>query len=189
MKVQPEGDFVIDASMKQRCSFCGAEFEVNMTKSEVTGSEKVSGKIVSKGLLDYGDDDTLAFRVEPKVRMAHAAVLFVAGLLVVSVLRESFSQNGLLGILFMVSAAIGIFSGMLARRVGYSEVLTAGGGGVMAGVVLGLLFGLQVRGDTWGMVGRTLTLFGVCSVGSFAGGILAWILRRFFNVRLGEAEK
>src|SRR5882672_11126588 len=79
-KTQPEAELMIDSALKQRCNFCGAQFEVNITKSVFSGSEKISGKLVSKGLLDNAADENLVFKVEPKVRTMFAIFLFCVGM-------------------------------------------------------------------------------------------------------------
>ena len=185
-KIQPEADLMIDAALKQRCNFCGVQFEVNITQNAFLGTEKISGKIVSKGLLDHESQEDLAFRVEPKIRMIFAMLIFLFGFVTVFIFRGGPFHNGILILLTLVCISAGVFAGMLAGRLGYSEVLTPGGAGVLAGLALAGMFALQAQGDMQTIFRSAFPIFGVYSVGSFFGGLLAWILRKFFDVKLRD---
>ncbi len=188
-KIQPEAEMMIADTLKQRCNFCGAQFEVNITKSAFYGTEKISGKIVSKGLLDSESDRELAFRVEPKIRTLFAVFLFMSGAVAVFLLRGAPLTMGVLVLLGLICVASGVFAGMLAGRLGYSEILTSGGAGVLAGLALAVIFSLQAQGEMQGIVHSAFPIFGVYSVGTIIGGISAWALRTFFDVRLKDAGK
>ncbi len=188
-KVQPESDLMIDAALKQRCNYCGVVFEVNITKNAFLGTEKISGKIVSKGLLDSESDQELAFKIEPTIRTVFAVFLFLLGASVVFFTHGEPFTKMLLIILAVICLATGAVAGMLAGRVGYSEVLTPGGAGVIAGLALAAIFSLQSRGEMQSVIQHAFPMFGVFAVGSFAGGIVAWVLRKFFGIRMQDAEK
>lgn len=192
-KVQPEAELMLGDAMKQRCNYCGALFEVNVTKSAFLGTEKLSGKIVSKGLLDMQSEDLLAFKIEPKVRALFAFLMFFVGAAIL-VASHGTLQTHMLVFLAVVCVAAGVFGGMLAGRLGYSEILTSGGAGFLAGIALAALFSILARGGEGGADMKTILqsafpIFGVYSVGSFAGGTVAWILRRFFHIKLGDPQK
>ena len=183
-KLQPESELMIDSALKQNCHYCGVIFEVNVTKNAFLGTEKLTGKIVSKGLLDHTTEESLAFKVEPKIRTLFGIILFLVGAAVVM------SVQGKLEIVLLsgISFAAGVLAGMLAGRLGYSEILTPGGAGFPAGLVLSLLIALKSGGSFQDQMRTAFPIFGIYSLGSFLGGVAAWALRKFFDVKLGDTK-
>jgi hypothetical protein len=186
-KMQPEGDLMIGSSLKQRCNFCGALFEVNVETSAFKGNEKISSKIVSKGLLDLATEDILAFKVEPKIRTLFAMFLFIVGAVILMVTGAPL-QTAPLIFLAVICVTSGLFAGMLAGGLGYSEVLTPGGAGVIAGLVLAILISVQLQ-EMAAIFRSALPIFSTNAVGTILGGMIAWTLRKFFNIKLDDAGK
>jgi len=188
-KIQPEADLMIQDTLKQRCNFCGATFEVDIAANAFVGNEKIGGKLISKGLLDQGDQGFTAYRIDPTVRNVFGIALIFIGLIAIVVSKGGSTVPHLPLILLFICALTGTFAGMLAGKTGYSEILTPGAAGVIAGLLVGMMYTLIIPGEQAELIRKASSLFGVYSIGSFAGGLIAWSLRKFFKISLGGSVK
>ena len=170
-KIQPETEMMINSALTQTCAFCGIEFQINVEKNRAA-QETLSGRIVSKGLLDVSSEG-FTFKVEPKIRTLFAFfIFFVDPLVHYSRLPRPFLWVA------VFCAALGTVAGMLAGSLGYSEILTSGGAGFFAGLVLGLLKVVLIGGGLEEGLKEGLPIFGLYSISSLMGGIVAWFLTK-----------
>lgn len=198
----------IQTEESSECQFCGIVFEKwyvkmgikpieNEIKEEpqtTSNSENIvkpadhSALFVptERSVLDTSSDDILAFRVDSQIRTLFGLLFFFVDP-TVRFIHHFISPKvpfSLYTAIAIISILMGIYIGMIAKKRGYSDVLTAGGSGFLGGILRSLALYLLVPGTLIDKFSAALPVFGIYSVCAFIGGITAWILRKFLDIKL-----
>ena len=176
------------ASDPDECVYCGVIFskyqEVKARRPEPPPAPPAPDGPEPRPLLESTSAEAMAYRVDPHLRTVFALLLFWAQPLAGALHRVaqwSFSPYVTTSLLCF---ACGVYVGMLANRRGYSDVLTAGGAGFLAGALRMMVLFVVLPGTGFQRWKEALPPFGIYSAYAFIGGLFALVLRKFLGVRL-----
>ncbi|MBI2118285.1 MAG: hypothetical protein HYT97_01500 [Elusimicrobia bacterium] len=164
------------------CQFCGLIFEKWQAKQKQ--SSLLSSLIPP--LLEISPSQKFKFHVDSQLRTLFGLLLFFVQPLVQwsypIFLKYFFNMTyAPLSIICFIS---GIWIGMCADKRGYSGIFTAGGAGLLSGLLCFLSLMILESGVLLEKIKVATPVFGIYASLTFLGGIFSWGFKRYLHITL-----
>lgn len=164
------------------CQFCGLIFEkwqVKQKRSAVVSS-------ITQPFLEISPSQKLKINVDSQLRTLFGLLLFFVQPIVEwsypIFLKYFFNMTyAPLSIICFIS---GIWIGLCADKRGYSGIFTAGGSGLLGGLLCFIYLMILESGVLVEKIKVALPIFGIYTTLTFLGGILSWIFKRYLHIAL-----
>lgn len=137
-------------------------------------------------LLEISPAEIGAYRVDPLLRTVFGFCLTALHPLVLwahSLMGERVTLSPYVT-LSVVCVGFGILIAMLAKLRNFSEILTSGGAGMLAGLLRAAFIYVVTIGTLTDKLKESMPVFAAYSFFTLLGGILAWGLRKFAGIKI-----